>query len=770
MFSTELGLTLEAAFREAASRRHAFFCLEHLLYALSYDEQVIEILEKVGVQLGTLRKDLEQFFDRNVEVVPLQSAKGFAAEPAQTPAVQRVLQKAILHVRSAQKDVITPAEVLVAIFSEEDSHAVYFLAKQGVTRLDVLNYLAHGVSKTESQSASRLATELDEDIEDQSDDDTMVRSGSALAMFTEDITALARAGKLDPVIGREDELARTIKILCRRQKNNPLFLGEPGVGKTAMAHAVAARIVDQQVPEQLADAEVFLLHMGNLVAGTKFRGEFEDRVRKVIAEIIKRPQAILFIDEIHTVVGAGATGNGSLDAANLLKPALASGAIRCMGSTTHADYKKSIEKDRALSRRFSTVDLPEPSVEETVTILEGLKQKFEDYHKVAFSPRALRAAAELSAKYINERFLPDKAIDVIDEAGAGNAVLAKNKRRKTITEEQIESVVSMIARVPVRSVSASDEEVLRHLEKNLKNKVFGQDRAVEAIARAIKRSRASLQSVAKPVGSFLFAGPTGVGKTELARALAQELGVHFHRFDMSEFHDKHTVSRFTGAPPGYVGYEEGGLLVDLVRKHPHGVILFDEIEKAHPDVFNIFLQIMDDAAITDSQGRKADFRNIIVIFTTNAGSEKAASLGFGSTKVNDFRDSAVKALFRPEFRNRLDDTIYFSGLPLEVIVMIVGKFIRELEGQLTERGITFDVSQAAQEWLATKGFDPVFGARPMSRLIQKELKDPLADEILFGKLKGGGRVVIGLKDNLLTFDVQGSANPHTTTRSASTSH
>jgi ATP-dependent Clp protease ATP-binding subunit ClpA len=494
--------------------------------------------------------------------------------------------------------------------------------------------------------------------------------------------------------------------------------------------------------------------MGNLVAGTKFRGEFEDRLRKVISEITKRPKAILFIDEIHTVVGAGATGNGSLDAANLLKPALASGAIRCMGSTTHSDYKKSIEKDRALSRRFSTVDLPEPSVDETVTILEGLKQRFEDYHKVVFSPKALRAAAELSAKYINERFLPDKAIDVIDEAGAANVLLAKNKRRKTITEEQIESVVSMIARVPVRSVSASDEEVLRHLEENLKNKVFGQERAVEAIARAIKRSRASLQSVAKPVGSFLFAGPTGVGKTELARALAQELGVHFHRFDMSEFHDKHTVSRFTGAPPGYVGYEEGGLLVDLARKHPHGVILFDEIEKAHPDVFNIFLQIMDDAAITDSQGRRADFRNVIVIFTTNAGSEKAASLGFGSTKANDFRDSAVKALFKPEFRNRLDDTIYFGGLPLEVVVMIVGKFIRELESQLKERGITFDVSRGAQEWLAKKGFDPVFGARPMARLIQKELKDPLADEILFGKLKGGGRVTIDIKDKVLAFELQ----------------
>jgi ATP-dependent Clp protease ATP-binding subunit ClpA len=748
MFSTELGLTLEAAFREAASRRHAFFCLEHLLYALTFDEQVIEILQNTGADIPSLRKDLEVFFDKHIEVVPLKPGKAPASEPAQTPAVQRVLQRAIMHVRSAQKDVITPAEVLVALFTEEDSHAVFFLAKQGVTRLDVLNFIAHGQPTPEGEKDDFLA-DLDED----SDDGSSSPKRTALEQFTEDLTAQAKANKLDPVIGRAQEIERAIKILCRRQKNNPLFLGEPGVGKTAMAHAIASRIVAEEVPEQLKGAEVFLLNMGTLVAGTKFRGEFEERVRRVIQEVKQRKKAILFIDELHTVVGAGATGNGSLDAANLLKPALASGEIRCMGSTTHSDYKKTIEKDRALSRRFSTIDLPEPSIEETVEILEGLKERFERFHKVTFSTKALRAAAELSAKHITERFLPDKAIDVIDEAGAANAMLAKNKRRKSINEEQVEKVVSAIARVPVRSVSESDELMLKSLAARLKARVFGQDKAADAIAQAIKRSRASLQPEAKPIGSFLFAGPTGVGKTELARALAQEMGVNFHRFDMSEFSDKHLVSRFVGAPPGYVGYEEGGLLIDLVRKNPYGVILFDEIEKAHPDVFNIFLQIMDDASVTDSQGRKADFRNTIVIFTTNAGSEKAASIGFGSAQPHNFRDTAIKALFKPEFRNRLDDTVYFNPLPMSIIVQIVGKFIKELEQQLVSRHITFEVSAEAQEWLAQRGFDPIFGARPMARLIQRELKDPLADEILFGGLKDGGKVKVSLSDGKLAFSV-----------------
>lgn len=750
MFSTELGLTLEAAFREASSRRHAFFCLEHLLYALSFDEQVMEVLNHCGADLSLLRKDLETFFDKHVEIIPIRSSKVPAVEPAQTPAVQRVLQRAIMHVRATQKDVITPTEVLVALFSEEDSHAVFYLAKQGIGRLDILNFIAHGISKSVGEDEELPG----ERVEDGEDEAVTSRTGrSALDQFSENLTQKARVGKLDPVIGREEEIGRALKILCRRQKNNPLFLGEPGVGKTAMAHAIAQRIVSDDVPAQLDGADVYLLNMGAMVAGTKFRGEFEERIKRVLDEVKSRPKAILFIDELHTIVGAGATGNGSLDAANLLKPALASGEIRCMGSTTYADYKKSIEKDSALSRRFSTVDLPEPSVEETVKILEGLKSKFESFHQVTFTPEALRTAAELSAKFINDRFLPDKAIDVIDEAGAANALLAKTKRKKTINEEQVEKVVASIARVPITSVSASDEKLLRNLEKNLKKVVFGQDAAVEAVTRAIKRSRASLQGESKPIGSFLFAGPTGVGKTELAKALAKEMGVNFHRFDMSEFSDKHLVSRFTGAPPGYVGYEEGGLLVDVVKKHPYSVILFDEIEKAHGDIFNVFLQIMDNAAITDSQGRKADFRNVVVIFTTNAGSEKAASLGFGSSQQNTFRDTAIKSLFKPEFRNRLDETVYFNPLPMAIILQVVHKFVRELETQLATRKVALNVSQSACEWFANRGFDSVFGARPMSRLIQKELKNKLADEILFGTLKDGGTVNIDIKDDALTFQM-----------------
>lgn len=755
MFSSELGFALEAAFREATQRRHVFFCLEHLLYALSFEERVAEILKHCGADLRLLRKDLEHFFDTELEKIQVPAGhQSSSQEPAQTPAVQRVLQRAIMQTRLAQKETISSAEVLVAIFGEADSHAVYFLSKQEVSRLDVLNYISHGVSKVpvgEEDDENDYSEEMDD-----SDDEEGARSykpqRKILEQFADDLTAAAEKGELDPVIGRDQEIERALKILCRRQKNNPLFLGDPGVGKTAMANALALKIASSEVPEQLKGARLFSINVGSLIAGTKFRGEFEDRLRKLIKELGQIPKSIIFIDEIHTIVGAGATGSGSLDAANLLKPALSSGKLRCIGSTTHNDYKKSLEKDRALSRRFSPIELPEPSVSESIQILKGLKDRFEEYHKVRFSSSALKAAVELSAKHINERFLPDKAIDVIDEAGAANSLLKQNKRKKTITEKEIEQVVSGIARVPITNVSSSDEYILKNLSEKLKSRVFGQDKAVEAVARAIKRSRASLKADDKPIGSFLFAGPTGVGKTELAKALADELGVHFHRFDMSEYMEKHAVSRLIGAPPGYVGYEEGGQLTDLVRKQPYAVLLFDEIEKAHHDIYNILLQILDDAKLTDSQGRKADFRNVIVILTTNAGSEKSGGLGFGAAQVSNSRDTAIKSTFRPEFRNRLDDIIHFAPLPLEIICQIVDKFIAQLENLLSSRNIQFELSKEARNWLAERGFDSVLGARPMGRLVQREIKDALADEILFGKLRDGGKVKIELKDDKLVFD------------------
>jgi ATP-dependent Clp protease ATP-binding subunit ClpA len=754
MFSTELSYALEAAYREAANRKHNFFCIEHILFALLFDAHVMTILQACGVDIDKLKAALEEFFDNELEQVDPQVLGRDSGGPIQTDAVQRILQKAILHSQSTNKNIITAQEVLIALYSEPDSHAVYFLLEQGVSRLDILNYVSHGMTKEgAADSDGSFIREPGMAGADGEEERHKGPPASLLKKLTEDLTEKARLGLLDPVIGREEEISRTLKILSRRLKNNPLFLGDPGVGKSALVHGLAQRIADGDVPDVLQDAQLFALHIGTLVAGTKFRGEFEDRLKGILDQLQKLPKAILFIDEMHTMVGAGATGSGSLDAANLLKPILASGKIRCIGATTYDDYKKSIEKDRALSRRFSVVEISEPSIDDTIEILKGLQDKFEKHHQVKYSAAALKAAAHLSAKFITDKLLPDKAIDVIDEAGAENRNLPAAKRKKSLTEKEIERVVSAMARVPVKSISNSDRDLLQSLLSNLQGKVFGQDQAVESIVRAIKRGRASLKRSTRPVGCFLFAGPTGVGKTELAKVLADELGVRFHRFDMSEFMEKHAVSRLIGAPPGYVGYEEGGQLTDLVRKHPYAVLLFDEIEKAHHDIYNILLQVMDDARLTDAQGRVTDFRNVILIMTSNAGSEKSASIGFGDSRGEAHRDQAIKSAFKPEFRNRLDEVIYFSALAPEVVEKIVDKFVLELEDQLSERKVTFEISPEARSWLAKKGFDPVLGARPMSRLIEREIKDPLADEILFGKLEKGGKVAIVLEKDKLTFKI-----------------
>jgi ATP-dependent Clp protease ATP-binding subunit ClpA len=735
-YTQELKDTLATAFSEALRRRHEFVTLEHVLYAMLDDPNGSKIIRACGGDLDALKGDLENFFEMNVQPLP----DGVEQEPQQTLAFQRVFQRAVMHVQSSGKTVMDTSNMLVAFFREHDSYAVYLLQKQGISRLDVVRYISHGIAKVPQEGDGATTTPNDRAAPEDG-------QKSALEQFATNLNREAAEGRIDPLIGRDEEIERTLQVLCRRRKNNPIFVGDPGVGKTAIAEGLALRIYEGKVPEILKDCAIYSLDMGALLAGTKFRGDFEERLKSVLNEIRKVPNAILFIDEIHTVVGAGATQDGSLDAANLIKPALQNGELRCIGSTTHKDYKSSIEKDHALARRFQKIVIKEPSVEETYQILKGLRSHYEEHHSVRYTEAALRLAAELSAKHINERFLPDKAIDVIDEAGAAQRLQPPGKRKKKIGQSDIEKIIAKIAQIPPKSVTADDRTALSNLEKELKLVIFGQNEAIDRVTNAIKLSRSGLGSPEKPVGSFLFAGPTGVGKTELAKQLAKVLGVNFIRFDMSEYSEKHTVSRLIGAPPGYVGFDQGGLLTDAIRKTPHSVLLLDEIEKAHPDIFNVLLQVMDHATLTDNNGRAADFRNVIIIMTTNAGAREMAAnkIGFGRAVDSPDADKALQNVFSPEFRNRLDAVVTFAQLVEDVVLMVVDKFINELDVLLAEKKVTIDLSPAAKKWFAEKGYSPQYGARPMARVIQNELKRPLADEILFGKLVEGGHVDVDVE-------------------------
>jgi ATP-dependent Clp protease ATP-binding subunit ClpA len=788
----ELEATIQLAFADAKRRRHEFVTLEHVLFALLKDPVAKKVLVGAGADLKRLAADLEKFFADNITPLPegvgprpkAGEAEGRNSaprpkageaegrdpgprpkageaegrdpgprpdndewEPQHTAAFWRALQRAAMHVQSSGKDHIDGGNLLVAMFREHESQAVYLLEQQGVRRLDVLRFVAHGITKEQAESQPAQDEELD-------DDDEAAPVKDPLEAYTVSLVERAAAGKTDPLIGRENELTRAIQVLARRRKNNPLFVGEPGVGKTAIVEGMALAIHERRVPANLLDAEIYALDMGALLAGTKFRGQFEERIKAVVNAIKKKPNAILFIDEIHTIVGAGATSGGSMDASNLLKPALASGDLRCVGSTTFHEYKASFERDRALARRFQKIDVLEPSVEETILILKGLKTHYEQHHGVTYTDPALEAAAQLSARYVNDRHLPDKAIDVLDEAGAADRLKPDGERKRTLGTHEIEAVVAKMAKIPEKSVSADDELALRNLEPELKQVIYGQDKAIDSLVSAIKLSRSGLGTLEKPIGSFLFSGPTGVGKTELSKQLARVMGVEFIRFDMSEYMEKHTVSRLIGAPPGYVGFDQGGLLTDAVRKTPHAVLVLDEIEKAHPDIFNILLQVMDHATLTDNNGRKADFRHVILIMTTNAGARELASraIGFGGSKPPSSADrskAAIERAFAPEFRNRLDAWISFDSLPPEVIKRVVDKLVKELLAQLVEKKVSMELSPEARDWLAEHGFDDKFGARPMARLIQNELKKPLADEILFGKLKGGGKVRVTVADGKL---------------------
>jgi ATP-dependent Clp protease ATP-binding subunit ClpA len=759
----ELQATFKRAFEEAQQRRHELVTLEHLLYALTFEETGSAALKGAGAELPKLRQALVQFFEDAIPKVPGTDT----VAPETTVAVTRVLQRAALHAVSADNQDIDGGAVLVALMRERDSHAVYLLGEQGVSRLDLMNYVSHGIEKFGEEDGSDAESEEPEEIEGGGDDEESEdeEEGGAssnrdpLKRFAVDLIAKAKAGQIDPLIGRQAELERTLQVLCRRRKNNPIYLGDPGVGKTAIAEGLALRLTSGDVPDILKDAPFYALDMGALIAGTKFRGEFEARLKAVLKALKDKPGAILFIDEIHTIVGAGSTTGSSMDASNLLKPALASGDLRCIGSTTHQEFKQSIEKDHALARRFQPIEVTEPSVSDAIEILKGLRPHYEKHHGVKYNDDAIEAAAQLSAKHINDRHLPDKAIDVIDEAGAAEKLKTAEKRQDTIDTQAIETVVSKMARIPPKSVSKSDKERLRDLEKDLKGVIYGQDKAIEQITSAIKLARSGLGSPEKPIGSFLFAGPTGVGKTELAKQLAKVMGIEFLRFDMSEYSERHTVSRLIGAPPGYVGFDQGGLLTDAIRKTPHVVLVLDEIEKAHPDIYNVLLQVMDHATLTDNNGRKADFRNVVLIMTTNAGAREMQekSIGFGAGPAGgDITKGALERTFTPEFRNRLDAIVGFSSLAPESIQRVVEKFIGELRVQLIDRKVELEVTPEAMQWLAKNGYSPQFGARPMARLIHQEVKKPMADALLFGDLEHGGKAVVKIENDKIKIETTGN--------------
>lgn len=755
MISKELEITLKRAYKEAKERRHEYITLEHILYAMTFDNTVTDIITSCGGNIKSLRKELDKFLK---DSVPSVSEEYKEVDPLHTLGVQRIIQLAAIHVQSANKEEISSSDLLVSMFREKESHALYFISRQNITRLDVIKYISHGISKEDVKENTTPETNEEPVLQDGGDSTPNNKNKKALETYCVNLNDRAQKGKIDPLIGRNNEVERMVHVLSRRRKNNPIMVGDTGVGKTAVVEGLALRIVNKKVPKVIENAVVYALDMGALLAGTKFRGQFEERLKAVINEIQKSPDNILFIDEIHTIIGAGSTSGGTMDASNLLKPALSSGELRCIGSTTYQEYKTFFEKEKALSRRFQKIEINEPSIEDTILILKGLKKVYEDFHNVSYEEEALRSAVELSAKYINDRFLPDKAIDIIDETGA-SLKLDTDRKDRVVNTSDIENMISKIAKIPPKTVKTDDKAKLKNLESDLKSLVFGQDEAIEKVAVSIKLSRAGLSEPDKPVGSFLFAGPTGVGKTEIAKQLAKTLGVEFIRFDMSEYMEKHTVSRLIGAPPGYVGFDQGGLLTDAITRHPHSVLLLDEIEKAHPDLFNILLQVMDHATLTDNNGRKSDFRNVIIIMTTNAGAREMSTKPIGFTRTDNFDLSikAIEKLFSPEFRNRLTSIIQFKPLNIDIMKNVVNKFMTQVNERMKEKKVSLNLEEPALKYLAKKGYEPLYGARPLSRLIQTEITQILSEEILFGKLEKGGIVTISSEDNKLTFEYESIA-------------